>query len=575
MKFKEKKQKEVSQVKAKKTPSKAQRYVKSLWTLVMLQLKDKIDFSFLKSTRKTIFKVIYSILWFAGLTAIIYLMFSLVVKFGLFSFLQTFNFRALLILMTVLFILSFFSCLFNVTRTLYFSKDNQVLMTMPASNGTIFSSKLIVCFIYELIKNVTYILPFFIAYGLVMKLSFFFFLWSILSLIFITVIIVALSGLLSIPAMGITILLKRNKILEFIVVGLVVGGITTAVVFTIGLLPTDLDLVRDWGKIYWSIQNFLARFAQIFFIFDYFLQLLTGMVYNGTAFSPFNTQNAITFGICVGIVLVSIGLIVVLSKPLFLKMVSTPFEYKKNEKKKPRKNRKFAALPSSTIQHMKRELRTPSIIYSIAIVALLTPIAIFLQNKIIAAMDTRILGNYMGIAFNILIILLMMLASNVILASVYSSEGNSAYLNKIVPVAFGIPLTGKLLTNAFICIVSIIVSTILINVFAHIGTVATILLSISLILVYIAHLYWSAELDIMNPQNRLYQTTGKQQKNPNEIKSTLIAFLTSAIFAFISFFLMSENINVVFVKLLLISLAFCAARIYLFYTRVNLYYKEK
>ena len=69
MKFKEKKQKEVSQVKAKKASSKAQRYVKSLWTLVMLQLKDKIDFSFLKSTRKTIFKVIYSILWFAGLTA--------------------------------------------------------------------------------------------------------------------------------------------------------------------------------------------------------------------------------------------------------------------------------------------------------------------------------------------------------------------------------------------------------------------------------------------------------------------------------------------------------------------------
>ena len=176
MKLKEKKQKEISQVKVKKAPSKAQRHIKSLWTLVMLQLKDKIDFSFLKSARKTIFKVIYSILWFVGLTALIYLMFSLVVKFGLFSFLQTFNFRALLILMTVLFILSFFSCLFNVTRTLYFSKDNQVLMTMPASNGTIFSSKLIVCFIYELIKNVTYILPFFIAYGLVMKLSFFFFL---------------------------------------------------------------------------------------------------------------------------------------------------------------------------------------------------------------------------------------------------------------------------------------------------------------------------------------------------------------------------------------------------------------
>ena len=86
--------------------------------LVMLQLKDKIDFSFLKSKKKTLFKTIYSILFFVGLTALIYLMFSLVVQFGLFSFLQTLNFRAYLVLMTILFILSFFSCLVNVTRTL-------------------------------------------------------------------------------------------------------------------------------------------------------------------------------------------------------------------------------------------------------------------------------------------------------------------------------------------------------------------------------------------------------------------------------------------------------------------------
>ena len=169
----------------------------------------------------------------------------------------------------------------------------------------------------------------------------------------------------------------------------------------------------------------------------------------------------------------------------------------------------------------------------------------------------------------------MMLSSNVILASIYSSEGNSAYLNKIVPVAFGIPLTSKLVTNACICILSIIASVIIIEVFSGIGIFATILLSLSLILVYIAHIYWSAELDLMNPQNRLYQTTGKGDKNPNELKSTIIAFLASALFAFISFFLMKENINVVFVKLLFISLIFCAVRVYLFYTKIKLYYKEK
>lgn len=543
--------------------------------LVMLQLKDKIDFSFLKSKKKTLFKTIYSILFFVGLTALIYLMFSLVVQFGLFSFLQTLNFRAYLVLMTILFILSFFSCLVNVTRTLYFSKDNQVLMTMPVSDGKIFSSKLIVCFIYELIKNVSYIFPFFIAYGLVMKLSVLYFFWSIVALLLVTVLSIVLSGLLSIPAMWLTTALKKHKVLEYIVVGLFIAGVTVAVIFIIGLIPQDIDLVRDWGKIYWAIQDFLKGFAKYFVVFDYLLQLLTGMVYNGTSFRLFTTTNLITFGVVINVIALSLGLIVLLSKPLFLKMVSAPFEYKKNESIKPKKNKKRKSFSSAVVQQAKREVRTPSIIYSILIVAILTPIAIFLQNKIIGAMDTKILGNYMGIAFNILIILLMMLSSNVILASIYSSEGNSAYLNKIVPVAFGIPLTSKLVTNACICILSIIASVIIIEVFSGIGILATILLSLSLILVYIAHIYWSAELDLMNPQNRLYQTTGKGDKNPNELKSTIIAFLASAIFAFISFFLMKENINVVFVKLLFISLIFCAVRVYLFYTKIKLYYKEK
>ncbi len=546
-----------------------------LRALVMLQLKDKIDFTFLKSKRKTLFKLIYSILLFAVVTLAIYAVFTLVIGLGIFSFLKTLNFRAFLVLMTILLTLSFVSCLINVTKTLYFSKDNPVLLTMPATNGKIFMSKLIVCFIYELIRNISYILPFLIAYGLCMGLPIVYYLWSIFSIVFITIVSVSLSGLLSIPSMLIAQLIKRNKIIEFVLVAGVLVALTMGIVYVINLIPSDIDLVRDWGKIYWDIQGFLKTFSQKFFIFDYFVQLISGMSYNAMNFNLFSTGNAITFGICLLIILVCVAGIILLSKPLFLKMVSSPFEFRKKENKFQRKNHKHGHLLSATLQQTKREMRTPSLIYSVLLVAILTPVAIFLQNKVIGAMDTKILGDFMGIAFNILIILLMMLSSNVTISSIYSSEGNSAYINKIVPVLFGIPLTGKLILNAGICIISIIVSTILINVFANIGTLQTIMLSLSLIFVFLAHLYWSAEMDVMNPQNQQYQTTGKSQKNPNETKSTIFAFITSFVFAFISFFLMKEDIRVVFIKLLFLSLIFCVIRIYLFYMKVNLYYKEK
>ena len=49
--------------------------MKGLKTLVMMQLKDKLDMSFAKSVKQTIFRVVFSLLKFAVITAVIYLAF--------------------------------------------------------------------------------------------------------------------------------------------------------------------------------------------------------------------------------------------------------------------------------------------------------------------------------------------------------------------------------------------------------------------------------------------------------------------------------------------------------------------
>ena len=90
---------------------------KTLRPLVLMQLKDKVDFSFLKSKKKTLFKIVYSLLLFVALTALITIAFKLIISLGLFSFVRTFNFRVYLVLMMLLFVLSFLSCLVNVTHT--------------------------------------------------------------------------------------------------------------------------------------------------------------------------------------------------------------------------------------------------------------------------------------------------------------------------------------------------------------------------------------------------------------------------------------------------------------------------
>lgn len=558
-----------------KMSTKLKAYFGHFNALFMMQFKDKIDFSVFKDKKRAFFKFLWQILLFVGITAIIYFVFLLAVNLGLFSMMQSFNFKAYLVFVTILIIFSFFSCLGSVTNALYFSKDNPVLLTFPIKNNTIFASKLAVCYIYELAKNTTYILPFFIAYGLVMRLAIGYYFWSIFALCFLTLLIVSVCGLLSIPAMAIKMLFKKYNWLQILVATLLVGLLVYAVVYAISKIPADIDLVRDWGKIYWSIQDFLNAFSKIFAPFDYLLMLLAGTAYNVNNFNLFTQTNTVTFFSCIGIILFCALIINFVSKPLFLKMASSPFEYRKKIIKKPHKNAKESPFLSSSIKNSKIIFRTSDIIYGILAVAIVTPILVLLQNQIIGAMNTRMLGNYMTIAFNILIVLLMILSTNSILASAYSREGNSAYLTKTSPVEYKILLTGKLVTNAVLCLASIVASCIVINIFAHIGAFSTILLILALSLIYIAHLLWSAEFDIMNPQNRQYQTTGMEQKNPNESKSTIFAFIISAITAFVCYFLIKENISVMFVKVFVLAIAFFAVRLYFYLTKIKLYYKEK
>ena len=555
--------------------NKIKQLFKYLRPLVLMQLKNKMDFSFLKSKKKTLFKVVYSILMFVVLTAIVYLVYSIVIGLGLFSFLKALNFRVLLVIMTALLLITFVSCLINVTQTLYFSKDNQVLLTMPVTTTQLFNSKLIVIFLYELIKNISYIWPFLIAYGLVMNLSFGFYLWSLLAIIVVTVLLVSVCALLSIPAMWFAILFKKHRVLDVILSVVALGGLIYLVIRGIALIPQDIDLVRDWGRIYWQIQDGLAWFAGAFAMFDYLLQFITGMAYNTFAFSLGTLPNLYTFLVILGVIVVCLALTYLLVQKTFLSMASNPFEYKKVLVKRQHFNKRHKAFVSSVKQEDRKILRTPNILYGTIAIAILTPIAVFFENQIIAAMDTRILGKYMLIAFNILIMLLMTLSSNISLASIYSREGNSAYLNKVNPTRYFIPLTGKLVFYMLIMILSLALSCVVVSLYAGLSVGNAILLALETVFVYLAHLCWSVELDVMNPQNEQYQTSGEHPKNPNENKSTIIAFITAFLFAFVTYFLLGENVNVVFTKLMFIGLIYFAVRAYLLFTRISLYYKEK
>ena len=79
----------------------------------------------------------------------------------------------------------------------------------------------------------------------------------------------------------------------------------------------------------------------------------------------------------------------------------------------------------------------------------------------------------------------------------------------------------------------------------------------------------------MNPQDKIYAASETSISNPNETKSIIIAFVVSFVFAFLSFFLLQENVEVAAIKLILIGIVFFLIRLYLFITKIKVYNTER
>lgn len=546
----------------------------SLKSLVMMQLKDKIDLSFMRTKKSLISKIVLFSLSIILITAVIFVLFMLAKMLRIFSLIDAIPTSVVVVVFTIMQLLSIITCTYSLMKNLYFAKDNQVLLTLPVTTNQIFTSKLIVYYIYELIKNLFFIFPLFFAYGLISGLGFWFFLWLPICIVLISLIPVSIGAFLSIFAMGISMFLKNYNVIRWIIFLLVLAFGIYGVVYVIGLIPENLDIVGSWGIIFWDIQNFLTSFTKFFIPFTYLTQFVVG-TQQGMVTHLMTLQTLYVLLGILAFVAVMFGLSFLISRPLFFKMASTPFEYKRKITTKTYKNKLLKPFYSLIRKENFVIFRTSDEVYSLFSVAIAMPILILLLNKIFASMNTRLLGNYMAVSFNLLIILLIAMASNNKIASVFSREGAAGYLIKTRPNGYHKNLIAKFVTYAVVISVSIVVSVIVFSMFNSLSAINVIMLGLTSILVYLSHLLWSAEMDIMNPQNLQYATTGNHVSNPNETKSTIAMLFLAFVFFAISLFLSVENVGVSWLKVMIIALVFVLYRCWSFFSKVKYYYKEK
>ena len=554
---------------------------RALVTLVKMQLKEKMDLGYLRSRRKLIFKTTWLFIEFAAITAVIAVIFYFLKLFSLFSLTHDIPVSVISLAFGVMLLLSLITDTIGLMKSLYFSKDNTVLLTFPATPSLVFFSKLVTYYVYEFRKSFMFTIPMFIAYGLIVRgyglndlKGLLYYPWLILMFVLISSIPVLLAALLSIPAMFVYIFLNRVKILQYLLYTALGGGAILLVWWLIGLIPENINFIESWGDTYWQIQAFLDGYTAAFAPIYSFTELIVGRTI-GLSSVIFHSGTLPSLLLLVAIGCVTLVLCFLCSKPLFYRMASTPFEFKKKDKLQKKANRKSTPFFSAVKKEFIIGVRSNAFIKLGGVLVVIMPMAIYLLNKLYSAMDTRFIGTQMTVCFNIIIILLIMLMTNIDIASVYSRDGSSSYLNKVQPAPYAKLLLSKLLFPSIIALVGLAFTVNIFAIESGISRGDATLIGVMIYGVYVAHLFSSAESDIMNPQYEQYATFNDQANNPNETGAGVSAIIMSAVVFAIALFLSTRNDAGVWLKLAIVGVLFAAFKVFTYLSKIKAFYKEK
>ena len=552
----------------------ARESLSALVTLVKMQLKEKMDLSYLRSTRKLIFKLVWLLIEFAAITAVLTVIFNYVKVLGLFSLVRDIPVSVISIIFGIMLLLSVITDTAGLMKSLYFSKDNTVLLTFPATPSLVFLSKLATYYIYEIRKSFMFTIPMFIAFGIAKGYGAYYYPWLLVMFVLISTVPVLIAALLSIPAMYIYVFLNRVKVLQYVLysLALVVG---IALLWTVlGMIPADINFIESWGETYWQIQAFLKSYTEIFSPIYKFTELIVGKTV-GLTNVIFHSETLKNLLILAVIDIVALALCFVCSKPLFCRMAATPFEFKKKNSIKEKENKQRAPFLSALKKEWMSGLRSNQFIKLAGVLVVVMPMAIYLLNKLYSSMNLDYTGKQMTVCFNAMIMLLILLMTNISIASVYSRDGSSSYLNKVQPTPYAVLLYSKLFFPMVIALIGTVFTVSVYASFTSLSGLDSFMFGVTMYSVYVTHLFMSAESDIMNPQYEQYATFNEQSGNPNESGSAILAVLISAIVFIVALFLSSKSNDGVWIKLAIVTLLLAAFKVFTYISKIKAFYKEK
>ncbi|MBE0701018.1 MAG: hypothetical protein IH571_04970, partial [Acholeplasmataceae bacterium] len=288
----------------------------------------------------------------------------------------------------------------GLVTDLYHSKDNQILLSLPAKNNEVFISKIIVFYVHEFIRNLYLLIPVLIAFGYVNNLSFLYFVNIIPMVFLLPLLSVLISSMLSIPLVFVKNYLKRHHLVSFILFILLVIVLFYLSTLIISQIPVPIRIVQLYNRFIISLTQFMQNSATYGTIYTVIGQLLYGI-------NPF-----VNYLILIATILMFSTFAIFISRPIYFRLTSKSLENavtKLHKKPNAASTNLFVTFLRKEWLISKRSLNELLNNYSIL---LSLPFFMYFLNYIYMGMNRSSIGNQLVIVFNIMITLLLVTASN-------------------------------------------------------------------------------------------------------------------------------------------------------------------
>lgn len=531
--------------------------INRLKTLILMQINNKSAKKQAKTKTSELVRWLLVALCILAITLIIYVVLIQIKKLSL----LTIDKNLLLFILFITQVVSIIATTSGLLKSLYSSKDNTIIFSMPAKPGEIFVSRLLVYYLTELYHSLFFTIPFFIAFGIYLHLASWFYVLVLVMIAILPLFSVLIGTVLSLPLMYFKKLAKRFPVIKVITALAIAGLVMWLLYYITSIIPRPLKILAIYDVFINTLNSFIMSVNNYSLFYFNIIELFFG--------ANIGINLLILFGMLAGLTLIT-----TLITLLYFNIVSSSFEHSINTKHKS----KNAVTKNTFFAFLKKELRlnfrNVEQLISHLIFLISMPFTLFLLNEIFEAITTSRLGNNIIMAVNVFVALLMLTSSNTYSASAITSEGSEFSLIKTAPSNTSRMCWAKILINFCFSLIAIVATTIMLAFITEINSTHLFVFFATLLCVNSAHILWAFQMDLLNPKLNDYAATGNLNDNKNVKNATLVGLLLSVLFAVLTLILLWNGSTINIVKLMLILIVFILAKLYLFILNLKVYFSH-